>query len=135
MVEAIDSRIAPRHAHLKDAFRRAGFGAYLFCNELSEEEMQILKMVALHLRYNESSASMTIRDCEAQMWGEYQIGDPQRSLENANRLLELAEEGSEKFMLALNCKLYLQIELGQFGEAQQTLGIYDRLVPVTQEST
>jgi len=37
MTEIKDSTIAPIHAHLKEAFRRSGFGAYLFCKKLAQK--------------------------------------------------------------------------------------------------
>jgi len=50
-------------------------------------------------------------------------------------MLTLAEEGSEQYMLALNCKLYLQVELGQFKEAWETLQTYERLFPADKKVT
>ena len=132
MVEGKDSTIAPTHSYLIEAFRRAGFGAYLFCEEVSPEDLAVFRMT-IPIARELSPALMTIRGYEAQMWGEYQIGELQQSLKNADCILRLAEAGSEQYMLALSCKLYLQVELGQFREARETLQTYERLVPTDKK--
>jgi len=133
-MERKDSTITPTQSYLIEAFRRSGFGAYLFCQELSPKDLATFR-ITIPIARTLSPALMTIRDYEAQMWGEYQIGEPQQSLKNADRILTLAEEGSQQYMLALNCKLYLLVELGQFREARETLQTYERLLPTDKKVT
>lgn len=63
-------------------------------------------------------------DYLARMWVEFQIGDIERSLENANKVLNLTAEGSDRFMIALDCKVYLEARLDQFIEAGQSFAHY-----------
>ena len=132
MVETKDSALALIQSHVIGILERNGFGDYLFCQQLSPEALDTFR-IAIPIARTLSPAMRTIRDYEAQMWGEYQIGEPQESLKNADRILTLVEEGSDQHMLALNCKIYLHAELGQLAEAWETYQAYERLLPVFRE--
>lgn len=109
-------------------------GAYLFCQKLSPKDLAAFR-TAIPIVRTLSPAERDIRSYEAQMWGEYQIGEPEESLKNADRILTLAEERSQQYMLALSCKCYLLVELGQIEEGWETYQAYERLLPTDKKVT
>ena len=103
-----------------EVFRRYGFGEFFFRKKLSGEKVDELRLLLPKARRIEPCL-MGPEGYLAQMWGEFQIGDLDRSLENADKVLNLSKEGSPQFLTALSCKVYLQVRLGQFNEAIQSM--------------
>jgi hypothetical protein len=109
--------------HIFEELRHYGFGNYLFAGRLSEFELEGLKGLVLTSRKLQLEF-MSAEDHLVRMWGEFQIGETEHSLTSANMTLGLAEKGSDQYLTALNCKIYLTAKLNRFRETSQSVAEY-----------
>ena len=121
--ENFDLKPIPFVEEVAETFRELGFGRYLFSGKPSDEKIEELRDLISIARKLDPRA-MQPDDFLAQMWVEFQIGEKERSLEDANKVLSRAKRGSDIFLTALNCKVYLQVILGDFVGASQSLTDY-----------
>ncbi len=122
-IENSDLKSATSPEQVAEILRQVGFGSFLFNRKLSQEEVEGIRRLVSVARKLDSRAMKPV-DYLAQMWAEFQIGETERSLEDADKVLSRAKMGSDIFLTALNCKLYLQVTLGDFEGASQSLTDY-----------
>lgn len=110
---------APDHLVVKDVFRSSGFGAFLFSGEFSKQDEELVG-IARNLHPGISSSQVFV----VQMRSEFRVGNSERSLSCAKHVLNLTDEGSKRNLTALNCRVYLEVELGLFEDASRSLEKY-----------